>query len=177
MKKGYGRKGLKLIECVNPYPKYNRWHVRWNVQPVLDEEGNETNQVSFKYKLIEHHTPTLSEIKEIVISDMNEDIDNKIIKGFVWNDIPVWLSQENQFNYKSAYDLAVQTNGANLPIVFKFGTIEEPIYYQFTDMETFTDFYMKSVMHISVVLEEGWKLKDNIDWLPYEQILNRYGTN
>ena len=28
----------------------------------------------------------------------------------------IWLSSENQFNYKVAYDLALQTNGANLPI-------------------------------------------------------------
>ena len=40
--------------------------------------------------------------------------------------MPVWLSSENQFNYKAAYDLAVQTGGATLPVTFKFGTDEVP---------------------------------------------------
>ena len=39
----------------------------------------------------------------------------------IWNNKRIWLSSENQFNYKVAYDLALQTNGANLPIIFKFG--------------------------------------------------------
>ena len=41
----------------------------------------------------------------------NDERDEKIVSGFVWRDMQVWLSSENQFNYKAAYDLAVQTKG------------------------------------------------------------------
>jgi hypothetical protein len=68
----------------------------------------------------------------------------------------VWLSTENQFNYKAAYDLAVQTQGATLPVMFKFGTTDKPVYYTFEDMETFTDFYTKAIHYVNTNLSEGW---------------------
>lgn len=76
--------------------------------------------------------------------------------------MPIWLSSENQFNYKAAYDLAV-TFGGNLPCVFKFGTTENPIYYEFTETEDLTDFYLSAMNYINNTLAEGWKEKDNID--------------
>lgn len=172
-KRSFGSKGLALVECINPYPRYNRWHIRWDVQPVLDEEGNETDGVSFKYKLIEHHKPTLTEIKEIVLADMNVEIDKKILEGFEWKGMAVWLSSENQFNYKAAYDLAVQTGGANFPVVFKFGTTEEPMYHEFKDVEELSDFYTKAMAYINNQLAEGWIKKDSVDWSPYALILDK----
>ena len=82
--------------------------------------------------------------------------------------MPIWLSSENQFNYKTAYDLAVQTNGASLPIKFKFGTDESPVYYTFESLEDFSDFYMSAVAHVNTVLNEGWEKKDSIDWEVYK---------
>lgn len=79
----------------------------------------------------------------------------------------VWLSTENQFNYKAAYDLAVQSQGMSLPITFKFGTTTEPVYYTFENLEMFTDFYSKAMFYINTKLAEGWKLKDSIDWSVY----------
>lgn len=169
-KRSFGGKGLALLECINPNPRYNRWHVRWDVQPEVDGEGND-NGVSFKYKLIEHHKPTLAEIKEIVLADMNAEIDMKILEGFEWNGMKVWLSSENQFNYKAAYDLAVQTSGANLPVVFKFGTTEEPVYHEFEDVASLTEFYTAAMAYINKQLADGWKAKDNVDWSPYALIL------
>jgi hypothetical protein len=40
--------------------------------------------------------------------------------------MPVWLSTENQFNYKAAFDLATQTGGKSLPVTFKFGSTNNP---------------------------------------------------
>ena len=81
--------------------------------------------------------------------------------------MPVWLSAENQFNYKSAYDLAVQTAGATLPVTFKFGTDEQPQYRKFTTLDELTDFYSKAMAYIQTTLAEGWKEKDAIDWAAY----------
>ena len=50
-------------------------------------------------------------------------------------DAPVWLSTENQYNYKAAYDLAVQTGGETLPVTFKFGSDEQPEYHTFEKLD------------------------------------------
>ena len=85
--------------------------------------------------------------------------------------MPVWLSSENQFNYKAAYDLAVQTSGSNLPVTFKFGDTKNPVYYKFETIEDLQDFYMKAMIHVNSVLSEGWTSKDSIEWEEYEKIL------
>lgn len=73
------------------------------------------------------------------------------------------LSGENQFNYKSAYDLAVQTGGGTLPVTFKFGTDMEPVYRTFETLEELTDFYTKAMRHIQNALADGWEKKDAFD--------------
>ena len=80
----------------------------------------------------------------------------------------VWLSLENQFNYKAAYDLAVQTEGKNLPVVFKFGSIDSPTYYKFDTLEELTDFYTKAMKFINEQLTIGWTKKDSINWDDYK---------
>lgn len=104
--------------------------------------------------------PSLSEIENIIKETINAETDEKILSGFSWRDMPVWLSQENQFNYKTAYDLAVQFGGATLPIKFKFGTDEEPQYFVFENMEDFTDFYLKASQYVSETLNAGWDEKE-----------------
>ena len=76
----------------------------------------------------------------------------------------IWLSSENQFNYKVAYDLATQTNGASLPVVFKFGDNNSPVYYEFKTLEELSDFFITSITYVQKILQEGWKKKDEINW-------------
>ena len=143
-----------LIECINP--KQNIWRARWKISEGVYEERE------FNYR------PSLEQLQEVIKAWFNKEIDNKIIGGFEWKEMPIWLSSENQFNYKTAYDLAVQTNGASLPIKFKFGTDESPVYYTFESLEDFSDFYMSAVAHVNTVLNEGWEKKDSIDWEVYK---------
>lgn len=170
---GYGL----LIECI--YPRLQEYIVRWDVKPFYrkDEETGEEIQQGYDYfeKWL-NHKPTIEEVKEIVLNGMNEIIDQRILEGFEWAGMKVWLSTENQFNYKAAYDLAVQTQGASLPVTFKFGTTEKPVYYEFKDLESFADFYTQAMSYINLQLVNGWKEKDNVDWTPYEDILNN-GNN
>ena len=42
-------------------------------------------------------------VKDKVNKFINEKTDWKIKSGFTWKDYKVWLSSENQFNYKAAY--------------------------------------------------------------------------
>lgn len=107
--------------------------------------------------------PSREIIRTVILGWYNEEIDREILSGFVYEGMPVWLSSENQFNYKAAHDLAVQNGGATLPVTFKFGTDEEPRYRTFGKLEELTDFYTKAMKHIQDTLADGWKKKDAFD--------------
>lgn len=156
----HGGEATPLVQCINPI--LDKWMVLWAI-------GYEDNSFTFMAEEI-GHKPTLKEIKDIVLGWCNADIDNRILSGFVWRDIPVWLSIENQFNYKAAYDLAVQTNGQLLP-TFKFGTTESPVYHKFESLEDLRDFYISAISYVTDTLVTGWKTKDKIDWTVYEDLL------
>ena len=113
--------------------------------------------------------PTQEEIKDIIITQINKNVEEKILCGLVWKDMPIWLSTENQFNYKAAYDLAVQTGGQSLPVKFKFGTDEQPVYHTFTTLDDLQEFYMTSLAFVQQVLDEGWQEKDNLDLSVFNQ--------
>lgn len=125
-------------------------------------------------------TLSLQTVKDVIIADINARTDEKIVSEMVWtpqaggDPIPVWLSQENQFNFKSAYDLAVQKQGATLPVTFKMGEKDDgtPIYHTFETMADAEDFYLQAVGYINQCLAAGWQEKDSIDWTPYENYFN-----
>lgn len=112
--------------------------------------------------------PTLEEIKSTVTEQINRNVDEKILSGMIYRGQQVWLSTENQLNYKAAYDLAVQTEGKTLPVRFKFGTAEEPSYNTFESVEELGDFYVAVVKHIQDTLDEGWTEKDAVDWAKFK---------
>ncbi len=148
MRRFEGSSGILLMECTNPIK--NKWRIRWDVQ------AKEDGTVSYMETEF-NHRPTAEEIRSVVISWYNEQTDEAILSGFCYKGMPVWLSQENQFNYKSAFDLAVQTEGKNLPVTFKFGDDAKPVYHTFETLEELTDFYMKAMVHVQTVLSDGWK--------------------
>ncbi len=150
MKRVEGNADVMLIECVSPAK--NKWRIRWDIQ---EQENGSATYMEAEFK----HKPSEDEIKQTVLGWFNEQTDIVILSGFEWNGMPVWLSSENQFNYKAAYDLAVQTDGATLPVTFKFGN-EEPCYHTFDTVGELTDFYTKAMLHIQHTLADGWKKKD-----------------
>lgn len=140
----------------------------------IDEEGNKIpSDVGTWTEAIIKPKPSLGQIKSFILNAINNSTDEKILTEFTWNGSKVWLSSESQFNYKVAYDLAVQTNGANLPVTFKFGSMDEPVYHEFTTIEELQDFYLSATAHINSCLQEGWKKKDSINWNEYEEVLNK----
>ena len=118
--------------------------------------------------------PTIEQVKKAVLDDINKQTDEKILTGFVWNDMPVYLSDENQRNFSEAQRIAMIMPDAILPVTFKLGeqADETPIYYEFTTSEELTGFYLQAVAFINQTLAEGWQRKDGIDWAPYEAALN-----
>ena len=158
MKRAQGNAEVRLLECVNPVR--NKWRVRWDVQQR--EDG------SAAYMEAElDHQPTEAEISAAVKEWYNVQTEKAILSGFTYDGTPVWLSQENQYNYKAAYDLAVQTDGKTLPVTFKFGTDDEPVYRTFDSLDKLTDFYTSVVKFIQDTLADGWKKKDSIDLSKY----------
>lgn len=160
MRRVQGNKHVKLIECTSP--KRNKWRIRWDILPDADDYGN----ASYMEQEF-NHKPAAEEIRTLVMQWYNDNIDRKILTGFAYEGTPVWLSSENQFNYKSAFDLALQTDGATLPVTFKLGTDDEPAYRTFNTVEELRLFYTAAVLHIQQTLAAGWKQKDAFDFTKY----------
>lgn len=154
MRRIEGSPNPPLIECVNPFR--NKWRVRWDVQ---EQENGNVNYMEEEFT----HKPSEEEIRELICSWINDNTDRAILCGFYYDGYMVWLSSENQFNYKVAYDIAIQTDGLSLPVTFKLGTDDEPCYYEFTTLAQITDFYTKAIAHIQKTLEHGWLAKDSIN--------------
>lgn len=154
MRRIEGSPNTPLIECVNPVR--NKWRIRWDVQ---EQENGNVNYMEEEF----NHKPTDEEIRDTIVSGINQQTDQAILSGFTYKGHMVWLSSENQFNYKVAYDLAIQTDGLSLPVTFKLGTDDEPCYYEFTTVANITDFYTKAIEHIQKTIEHGWLAKDSIN--------------
>ena len=141
--------------------------VSYGYQEVDDENATWFELYFYKKKVSQ---VSLADVEKAVIADINAQTDERILSGFAWNGKPVWLSTENQFNFKAAYDVAIQTDGENLPVKFKLGEDEEghPVYHTFDAQNAFNDFYTKAIAYINQCLNDGWTRKDAIDWTPYE---------
>ena len=146
-----GNKDTARIECVNPVK--NKWRIRWDYQ--LRQDGT-TDFMEAEFT----HKPSVEEIRSIVIQWYNDLTDRRILSGFAFEGSTVWLSAENQINYKAAFDLAVQTNGASLPVTIKLGTDDKPVYRVFSQLEDFRTFYTAALTYIQQTIADGWKLKD-----------------
>lgn len=161
-----GNSGVALIECLNP--RKQRYAVRWGVTPKIDEDGNEVeNNVTF-YEEIFNHKPTLQEIQDVIIDWYNTEIDKKILNGFKYQGYEVWLTSENQRNYESALNQAIRTNGKSLPEIYKFGSNAQPVYKQFNTIDELQNFVTEVYDYIKKTLNDGWKVKNAINWSVYE---------
>lgn len=105
--------------------------------------------------------PSIEQIKDAVIADINHRVREKIIGGFVWNGIKVWLSEENQMNF---------TQGI-APVTLKIGESEEgeSVYQRFETQEDMKSFADACIMWRQQCLKEGWQKKDSMDWSPYDK--------
>ena len=110
----------------------------------------------------QHNQLTFDVVKEAIITDINSRVKTAIISGFVWNEKPVWLSEENQLNFSQAV----------VPATLKIGEQEDgtPIYETFdtkTDLKAFNE---ACTLWKQQCLSEGYSEKDAIDWTPYEAL-------
>ena len=60
-----------------------------------------------------------------------------------------------------------------LPLRFKLGEDSEsnPVYHTFETVAELDAFYTQAFRYVNQCLNEGWAIKDNFDWKPYENLL------
>lgn len=174
----------KIVLDEKTAPLFRYYHgklfVRFDIQPEFKDETKFKNSAFVKtgrkvptgrYNAFEKlvysgnfRNLSFYNIKSIVLSAIDEDIKNEILRGFVWNGFRVWLSQENQQNY-SSWATALKTNPDILPLTAKFNDAKTGaiVYYKFGKVQEFEDFYAKSIKHINNAINLGRKLKDNFN--------------
>lgn len=153
MAKMYGPK-----ECYAPI-RENATQVIISYDKVADGKKNAYwHEVYFNKN--RNAKPSLDQIKEAVLADINQRVKAKIIGGFVWLGINVWLSTENQMNFVQAI----------APVTLKIGENEEgeAVYQQFDTQEELKAFADACILWRQQCLQEGWQKKDSMDWGPYE---------
>lgn len=165
---------------------------------VEEQDGENATWWEIYVNKKERSSLSTSEIRQAILDDIDARTDYRIENDMVWtpaaggDPIPVKLDAENKFNFKASYDLAVQTKGATLPVTFKMSeqevevetegsegrkTERRPVYHTFTTMDDATDFFLKAMAFIQQCYEEGWAIKDNFDFTPYEEALNQTTDN
>lgn len=150
MKRAEGGKNPEPIVCLNPVK--GLWRVRLAITET--ENGAEWMEHDFD------HRPTADEIKALFVGLVNERVQQSILTGFTYGDKPVWLSEENQLNFRSA---------PTVPVRFKLGENIDgtPVYHTFTTQKELTAFNKAVADHIAACLNEGWNEKDAFDVEPY----------
>lgn len=157
-----------MEKCYGAEERHDQLIVLGTGQCVLIYGHGEEDGQGFDYRHRFDHRPTASEVLKVITDHVDSLTDQKILTGYRWQGKNVYLSSENQFNFKAAYDVAVQTEGAQLPIKFKLGEDAEglPMYHTFNSMNAFTDFYTGAISFIQQTLAAGWEEKDAArDWV------------
>lgn len=94
-------KDIKLVENIGG----GLWAVRLFAGEKADENGEATGIYLYEEALY-RHIPQIEEVRKFVNSWINMQIDSRIKCGYSWKGSSVLLNMENQFNYKSVFDLA-----------------------------------------------------------------------
>ena len=121
----------------------------------------------YNYRHRFDHKPTVDELRSVIEDHVNTLTQERIVGGYRWNGKQVWLSGENQQNYTSDYlagELPVKVRVYD-PDADASGTvafIETP--------EELADFYHGMVAHVHMCIEDGWSVKDSVD---YDNLLNQ----
>lgn len=155
--------GSRII-CLDSYK--SEYLVVLDVIPnPTDEDRCEVIIKRYNYK------PVLSELQTLIIDYYNALCDLEIEQGLTFQDKKVWLTSENQFNYKAAADFAFQnvmTGGEYIPVTVKLGENFSPTYLTFDTYQELQVFILACFSHIQQTLDKYWQLKDSIDWSKYD---------
>lgn len=136
--------------------------------------GEEDGQ-GFDYRHIFNHKPTKEEVHDILIAHIDACTDEKILTGWRWRVLhgedagkiaKVWLSAENQANYKACHDAAHDyPDLVEFPIRYKVGEDSDrnALYENFENLQELAQFYLGGTAYIRATLNAGWIEKDGLD--------------
>lgn len=139
---------------------------RWEIFYGYGTEGD----TAYQYRQTLEHKPSHAEIKELILTQINTIVRERILTGLEYQERLVWLSAENQRNIAFAYALA---KGGDLttPPTLKLGTDNDYILYTFDNAEEVIAFAILVQEHIERCIEDGRQEKASVDWSCYEEIM------
>ena len=108
------------------------------------------------------HKPTLDEVKRDVRDAIDTETKQKILEGFEFNGIKVWLSDENQRNYASIE----RNDSVTYPLTLKLNEESDgtAVYCTFPTAEDFEKFSKEASLYILNTVMAGWQEKDGVEW-------------
>ena len=127
----------------------------------------EDSMGGYNYRHRFDHEPTVDELRSVIEAHVNALTQDRIVGGYEWKGKQVWLSGENQHNYTSDY-LA-----GELPVKVRVYDRDADAQGTVTMIETpeeLADFYHGMVAHVRQCIEDGWSVKDSVD---YDNLLNQ----
>lgn len=158
MTRHQGGKDVALVELTDR--RRQTYIVRTDLQPYQTEDADGVTfiETHFDYK------PSMDEIKAFIFAVINDQVKTRILSGFVWSGLPIWLSEENQMNWSQAV----------VPDTFKIGEEADgtPVYHEFATEDEMKAFNEAWRAYIQRCLQDGWKQKDGYDFSEYERQLN-----
>lgn len=172
-----GGKDVALVELSSK--RKQKYIVRTDLQPYQTEEADGVTFIEqhFDYK------PTIDDVKDFVNGVIDAQTAENILSGYEWTmlhgedegkKVKVWLSKENQENFKAKHDAALNyPQLVTFPITYKVSENSDktPIYEHFNTIEELAQFYLGEMNYIEQCLKNGWQKKDAVDWAPYENAL------
>ena len=164
MKRIYCSPIAPKVECIDGMTKHI---VRWDFQQEQQDEELVCSCMAEEYAT----RPTIHDIKRTIYDWINQKATDAIVEGFVYNDVQIWLSNENQVNYSAVFSALAQ-NESILPVAVRGGSNESPQTITFDTAAAFREFWMAMRQHIDNVVHAAWKEKDEYDFSPYEQALS-----
>ena len=115
----------------------------------------------YNYRHRFDHKPTVEELRAVIEDHVNTMTQGRIAGDYHWKGKQVWLSAENQQNYTSAY-LADA-----LPVKVRVYDPDADASGTVTVIETqeeLADFYHGMIAHVRQCVEDGWSVKDSVDY-------------
>lgn len=152
-----------------------KWLVTMNLN--IEEVTDEYSCDSFTIEV--DHRPTIDDVRDAIIAHIDAETDEKILCGYEWTvrhgddagkTVKVWLSSENQNNFKAKHDAAITyPDKVKFPVTYKISQDSETgnaIYEEFADIEELATFYLGGLDYIENCVNAGWRKKDAIgEWL------------
>lgn len=142
---------------------------------VLIYGFGEENGNGYDYRETFDHIPTPEELRTVIHDHVDALTDEKILTGYQWTvlhgdhagqTVNVWLSTENQNNFKAKHDAALAyPEEVRFPFSYKISedADHKAIYETFQNIGELARFYLGGLNFIDSCLGAGWVEKNTAD--------------